>query len=138
MAGRIVINVLDRDPDYLGIDINARSERFSGSARIYAGLESMAELANVISGFPKTSHDERHYQFGNEEPGFAGGFCSLRFHCIDGVGHTRVEVILNDDDSHHEQASARFTIPVSAAGIDRFVAMLWQVDKDLLNQAELS
>lgn len=138
MCGKLIITVWDRDPDYLGIDIRAANERYSGTARIYAGINDMSELADVIAGFPTTPHDEREYLFGSQEPGFAGGFCSLQFRCTDGAGHARVEITIADDDSFHEPANAKFGFQVSAATIDRFVVSLRQIDQNLLNEAELS
>ncbi|HEX5701659.1 MAG TPA: hypothetical protein VFX97_00400 [Pyrinomonadaceae bacterium] len=138
MSGNLIITVWDRDPDYLGIDIRATNERYSGTARLYAGINAMSELADVITGFPTTPHDEREYVFGTQKPGFAGGFCSLQFRCTDGVGHAHVEIMMQDDATYHEPANASFGFPVTAAGIDLFVPKLRQIDQNLLNEAELS
>jgi len=138
MSGTLIITVWDRDPDYLGIDIRAANERYSGTARLYAGINSMSELADVVSGFPRAPHDERKYVIGTHRPDFVGGFCSLQFRCTDGAGHARVEITVEDDDTYHEPANASFGFPVFAAGIDRFVLMLRQIDQNLINEAELS
>jgi hypothetical protein len=124
MSGRLTIQVVDRDDDYLGLDIRASNERFAGSARVYAGLNELTELAGLISGFPQSSTDERVYEIGSQEPRTAGGFCSLRFHCSDGAGTARLEVVLNDDDDRHEHDSASFGFQVFPVELDRFVLIL--------------
>jgi hypothetical protein len=118
MQRGLTITIVDVDPDYLGIDIRASNDRFGGSARIYAGLTELSEFATRIAGFPTNSVDERNYEFGSRDRGFAGGYCRLRFRCVDSVGHARVEVALEDDDQRHELASAEFGFPVSAADVD--------------------
>lgn len=124
MTGRLTIKVTDRDDDYLGLDIRAANERFAGSARVYAALDELTELAQQLSGFPQSTADERKYAFGTQEPGWAGGFCSLHFFCNDGSGHARLEVVLMDDEGRHEQASASFGFQVFAVEVDQFVLML--------------
>src|SRR5437762_1426024 len=138
MNGTLAISVLDRDDDYLGIDIHAANERFAGTARLYAGLNEMTEFADGLTRFPNSPHDERKFEFGTRDAGTAGGFCSLRFHCIDGTGHARVEVVIEDDEELHESASASFGFPVFPAAIDRFTIRLRQIDRNVSNKAELS
>ena len=140
MQRGLTITIVDVDADYLGIDIRASNDRFGGSARIYAGLTELSEFADRIAGFPTSSADERNYEFGNRGRKFAGGYCSLRFRCIDSVGHARLEVALEDHDQLHESASAEFGFPVLAAEVDRFTARLRELEKDqdgsaLLQQA---
>lgn len=127
MAGTLTIKVIEWDDDYLALGICGSNERFAGSTRVYAGLDELTELADFISGFPQGATDERRYEFGSQEPGIAGGFCSLRFYCIDSVGHARLGVVLIDDDTREWHGSASFGFPVFAADIDRFVLRLRQV-----------
>ena len=124
MVGRLTIQVVERDDDYLGLDIHASSERFAGSARVYAGLDDLTELADRISGFPQSATDERRYEFGSQESNIASGYCSLCFICSDGAGHARLEVVLKDDAARHEHGLASFGFQVFATEIDRFVLML--------------
>ena len=137
MAGRLTIQVVDRDDDYLGLDIRASSERFAGSARVFAGLDDLAELAGRISGFPQSATDERRYEVGSQESNMAGGHCSLRFICSDGAGHARLEVVLKDDAARHEPGSASFGFQVFAVDIDRFVLMLRGLEARRLPEARL-
>lgn len=136
MAGRVTIQVVDRDDDYLGLDIHASSERFAGSARVYAGLDDLTELADRISGFPQSATDERRYEFGSQETNVAGGYCLLRFICSDGAGHAKLEVVLKDD-ARNEHGSASFGFQVFATEIDRFVLMLRALDERRVPEAIL-
>jgi hypothetical protein len=137
MSGRLTIQVVGRDDDYLALDIRAASERFAGSARVYASLDELTDLAEQISGFPQSTSDERNYEFGTQEPGWAGGFCSLRFYCIDGSGHARLGVVLIDDKGRHWPGSASFGFEVFATEIDQFVRMLTDLNDRRVREAIL-
>jgi hypothetical protein len=137
MFGSLTIKVVGGDDDYLGLDIRASNERFGGSARVYAGLNDLTDLAELISGFPKNATDERKYEFGSQEPNVAGGFCSMRFSCSDGAGHARLDVLLNDDDGWYEHGSASFGFQVFAVDIDRFVLMLKGLEARRIPEAKL-
>jgi hypothetical protein len=138
MSSLLRVIVTDPDPDYLGIDIVASGNRFSGAAKIYAGLHQLNEFADVIEGFPKNWKDERTYTFGTKDKGVAGGFCELRFYCRDRAGHVAVEVELEDDDRYYSEAFAKFALfPVVAAELDKFVRELRSVERTRTGEARL-
>jgi len=129
MESGLEIRVDDVDDDYLGINIAASSERFSGSARIYAGLTILSEFADAMAGFPSSSSDRRAYEFGVRDPKVAGGFISLAFHCLDGAGHAAVTVAVEDDPHFHAEASATFSFEFEAVELDRFLTALRKVER---------
>jgi len=137
MEPGLSIAVVDPDEDYLGIEICAASCRFAGATRIYAGLDELNTFASRIEGFPATPQDEREYEFGSIDPGVAGGFASLRFHCVDGSGHAALEVALEDDDQWHTSASAKFTFQIQAAELDRFTRSLREIEHERSGEAKL-
>jgi hypothetical protein len=55
-----------------------------------------------------------------------GGFAELRFSCRDTAGHAVVDLAFTSEGSSSEELdeSARFRIPISAAGVDQFVKRL--------------
>lgn len=131
------IKVVDPDDDYLGIEISASSDRYAGATRIYAGLDELSEFAALISGFPTNPKDERVYEFGSRDPGIAGGYCSLRFHTSDMVGHAAVEIEIEDDVQSYKPAMARMTFKTGASHIDHFVQRLREVERDHAGEASL-
>ncbi len=137
MTQGLRIVVTDPDEDYLGIEILASSDRFSGATRIYAGLHELTTFADAISGFPTSAQDQRTYVFGTKDKGFAGGFCALRFFCWDLAGHAAVNVEFEEDDAWYPEASARFTIPVLPADIDEFIRQLRLADEAQSGEARL-
>ena len=137
MQRGLTITIVDRDPDYLGIEIRASNDRFAGSTRIYAGLAELSEFANRIAGFPSNPKDERNYEFGSPDPGFAGGHCTFHLQCIDSVGHARLRIALEDDHRLHELATAKLAFPVLAADIDRFTTRLREMEKEQFGEANL-
>jgi hypothetical protein len=137
MKPGLTIKVVDPDPDYLGIEIQASSHRFSGSARIYAGLNDLSEFAACIESFPSNSEDRRNFEFGSPDPGYAGGFCTVSLYCVDRAGHARVEVKIEDDNRKERMESAMFGFPILAAGVDQFVFKLRQLERDQDGEAVL-
>ena len=137
MEQGLTISIVDPDDDYLGIEISAANPRFAGATRIYAGLNELSSFASRIEGFPAASKDERDFEFGSKDNGVAGGFASLRFHCVDGSGHTALKIALDDDDLLHAPASAEFVFRFHAADLDRFTTRLRDVEKRRSGQAIL-
>jgi hypothetical protein len=123
----LTISVVDPDDDYLGIEIRACSDRFAGSARIYAGLDELSAFADRLTGFPEGNDDRRTYEFGSREPSMAGGYCGLLLRCVDQAGHVAVAVTIDDDGDRYAPASAQMSFPTEAAAIDTFIASLREI-----------
>ena len=74
----LTITAVDHDEDYLGIEVAASTDRFAGSAWIYAGVKELSELAATITGFPRSYDDRRTHEFGNREPASREASLGLR------------------------------------------------------------
>jgi hypothetical protein len=122
-----MVTVVDPDDDYLGIEIRACSDRFAGSARIYAGLDELSAFADQLVGFPEDNEDQRTHEFASREPHVAGGYCGLRLHCVDRAGHVAVDVTIEDDDDRYAPASAQMSFRTEAAAVDIFIASLREI-----------
>lgn len=131
------IKVVDPDDDYLGIDIQAANPRCAGSARIFAGLHELSTFANQIRGFPASVQDERVYEFGSRDRSIAGGYCKLHLRCVDHAGHPAVEIMVEDDERWYPFGHAELSIKVEAAGIDRFVERLFEIEREKSGEATL-
>jgi hypothetical protein len=132
------IKVVDPDDDYLGIEIQAANKRFAGTARIYAGRDELSEFANQISGFPANIQDERTYEFGSPDPSMAGGYCKLRFQCVDQAGHVLIAIVVEDDDGRNPPGKAELNFGAEPAEIDRFVERLREVELERSGEAVLT
>jgi len=132
------IKVVDPDHDYLGIDIQAANNRFAGTARIYAGLSELSEFADLIRGFPANIYDERTYEFGSPDPSIAGGYCQLRFQCVDHAGHVVIAIVVEGEDHWYPPGNAELSFGVEAAEIDRFVGRLREVEQQRSGEALLT
>jgi len=138
MAPGLEIRVVDVDDDYLGINIAASSDRFSGSARIFAGLTELSAFASAMTGFPSSASDRRSYEFGARGSGYAGGFVQLAFHCQDGAGHAALTIAIEDDAQMRSEASATFSFSFEAAELDRFLTSLRKLERTKDGYATLS
>jgi len=137
MLSGLEIRVVDPDDDYLGLDISAATDRFFGSARIFAGLDQLSEFADKLEGFPSTIADNRIYEFGTRLPGCAGGFVKLKFSCKDAAGHPMVEIEIDDDAQYHAKASATFSFSFEPASLDRFLGALPLIEQTKSGHATL-
>jgi hypothetical protein len=137
MASGLKIRIVETDADCLGIEIQASSDRFAGSAWVYAGLKELSELAAELAGFPASADDERTHEFGSREPSRAGGYVSLRFRCLDAAGHASIDISIEDDDQRFDAESARLSVPVQAAAIDRFTQALRTIESARSGEAQI-
>jgi hypothetical protein len=110
--------------DLLQVEIVAGDGTFAGSARAWADLDVLKELADAVAGFPTGTGDERSFTVGSFGPKFAGGAVQLAFAC-DVAGRAAL-VVEMEDDSHRAGGarSCRLRMNVEAAAIDRFVSEL--------------
>ncbi len=131
------IKIMDVDDDYLGVELHASNSRFAGTTYIYAGLDDLSNFATRVLGFPQNSKDERTYEFGTLDPKIAGGYCSIRFYCVDGAGHTAVDILMEDDRGLHSSANAKLSFRVHAADIDQFVVHLQALEEKKIGEAIL-
>jgi hypothetical protein len=137
MIRGLQIKVVDPDDDYLGIEIRASNARFAGATRIYAGLGELSDFATRINTFPTNPEDERVYEFGSREPSIAGGYCRLRFHCLDRAGHAAIDIILEDDEQVYAAEHAQLSLTVEAADIDRFIERIRVLQQERSGEARL-
>ena len=126
--GVLEFTVVDPDPDYLGVEIRAQSDRFAATTFIFAGHGQLTELADLIAGTPASVPDQRRYELGSPDPHWAGGYCTLLLKTSDRAGHLVLEVHLADDDQRSSGGQATFNFPVEAAAIDAFVQGLRAMD----------
>lgn len=137
METGLEITVVDTDPDYLGIEIRAWNDRFTGTAFVVAGFHQLSEFADLIAGFPTSVPDERGYEFGSRDPHVAGGYCSFRLHTADGAGSTVLDVSIQDDGNRFSSGFAAFSLPVEPASIDTFARDLRGVESQRTGTAAL-
>jgi hypothetical protein len=131
------LKVTCTDPDYLLIEVVASNGRFTGLSRVYGGVDDFDELASLLEGFPKSSGDHRSYEFGKPGYSTAGGYVKLTFRTVDSVGHSVVEIAIEDDASFRSSDRAEFTSNVEAFAIDTFVERLRLVHVRKVEEATL-
>lgn len=135
MTAGLTISLLEREYDLLDVEFRASSERFSATIRIYVGPEELKSFAAVIAGFPVNLADKRQYEFGRRGRPYAGGYCDFR--CTDNKGHVAVDVDIENDWLRFETGLAKFGIRFEAAGLDRFVKRLHEIDQEHSGSATL-
>tara|TARA_R110001583_G_scaffold142695_1_gene294876 strand:- start:210 stop:629 length:420 start_codon:yes stop_codon:yes gene_type:complete len=116
MQPRLEIEFLRDDPSKIWL--KACNEGFAGETEQYVNARLLQELAEQLSGFPKSNADEVVFEIGKE--GSKYGYCMLKFYCFDSAGHTAVLVSVLDDNSNN----AKFTVQFEALSLDMFVSSM--------------
>ena len=117
------------DDTYLKIRISAWNGSFGGEAAIYVDTVQPKETAAQLRGFPVSLSDVRELSFGKFGPKWAGGAASLRFYCINGSGHARLDAKIESDyDQAGKAESVTMTLSIEPAALDRFVQGLDKLD----------
>ena len=119
MRSGIRLQIVDRDPDYHGVELRAWTARFAATTFLFVGLRQLSELARVIDGYRPGAGVEASYVIGTREPGFAGGYCELSLRA-DAAGHVTLNVDIDDDRQRFSDGHGRFSLRTEAAPLDRF------------------
>jgi len=137
MVPGVDIEVIGIDNDLVELEVRASNGIFAGRAKLYENHEASASAAQLLSGFPIGSTDQREVTLGTLDEKYAGGGAGLAFRCTDGSGHCVVKVRLRDDDFGGSIHSATFSIPCEAAAVDEFVQQLRAMTLNLGSNAHL-
>ncbi|MGY0403819.1 hypothetical protein [Pseudoalteromonas sp. PAR1] len=116
MQPRLELEFLQDDPSKIWV--KACNERFAGETEQYFNAQSLRDLAENLSSFPKSNSDEIIFEVG--EVGSSYGHCFLKFYCIDSAGHTAVFISVSDGESN----SAKFTVQFEVLSLDMFVSSI--------------
>jgi hypothetical protein len=128
IPARLVLSLLDNDPDYLLFNVSVADGSFAGSTRIYAGHEVVSELRSVLNAFPRSVGDNREIVLGAFGPKFAGGAVRLNFRTLDRAGHAVLDAELEDEPNLDvAPRTVAVRMPVDASSIDSFLQELGHV-----------
>ena len=127
----IKFQMIWHDNDVLNLRASGWNGSFGGIAEIYEGIGDLEAAASNLHGFPINPSDKREVTFGNFDRKCAAGGIKLRFHCVDGAGHSFVEATI---DANYETGgtiqSVVLAMPVEAAAVDEFVRELQRLELD--------
>jgi hypothetical protein len=119
----------DPDHGYLILGMHLWGERFAASTRVFPDPGQLGDLAACVAGFPSGHPDMRSYAFGKRGPEHGGGYCGLTFRTTGHTGASVLDVDIEDDELRYSPGAAKFSIPIEASWIDRFVSQLRVVDR---------
>ncbi|MGI8668655.1 MAG: hypothetical protein ACR2J3_02280 [Aridibacter sp.] len=118
------IEVVWNDADLLELNTIASNGRYAGIVNTYTQDTYLQEFASKLLVFPKTISDtiifESDYRLGNSS-------LSLKFYCIDGVGHTAVDINmeeLSSSDSEADKSKVSFLLTCNIQQIQFFSQQL--------------
>ncbi len=124
MQPRLEIEFLSDDPSKIWV--KACNEKFAGETEQYINAQWLTELAENLSGFPKSNLDEVVFEAGSESS--KNGYCKFKFYCTDSAGHTAILVSISNGISGNEtadnQSFAKFKIQFEALSLDTFASSI--------------
>ena len=133
MTNFLRIESIWEDDDLFEVRVSASNGLFSAVSNCYTNRGDIAELANLIEGFPKRIGQEVYFSTGE---GNDLSFFSLRFKCKDLAGHSilRVKIahIISYANAEKEHYTSEFDLEIEAAAIDNFTRSV-----DLLSRSKL-
>jgi hypothetical protein len=130
MDAGITIEVVDVDPDYLGLSVRVWNDRYCGSTYIFAAPGQLAAFAEAIAGFPRTLMDDRFFELGRLRGlRFAGGYCRFDLQYRAPAEGAWCRVLIQDEVQRFGDATATLTLPIEAAGVDRLASSLRAVEQ---------
>jgi hypothetical protein len=118
------LKVLWCDAHVVEIAVSISNGDFAARTTLYAAAQQLHEVAVILRGFPTSTTDARDVVLGAPDATLAGGGVSLRFRCLDDVGHAVVEASVRADPRARGEQTARFPVRIDPAAVDRFVAAL--------------
>ncbi len=136
MTPGLTIRVLDFEYGIPNVEICASSDKFSSTNQLNLRLEELKSFANLMAGFPANLCDKRQYEFGRRGRPY-GAYCGFHFLCVDSKGHVAVDICIEDDGGAFEAVVARFRLAFEAAGLDRFVKRLLEIEQERGGEATL-
>lgn len=90
------------DTDVVELMVSGWNGSFGGATCLYVAQGELADAATLLAGFPVNVEDKREVTFGAFGPKSAGGAMTLRFSCINGVGHCQLHVTIEGNYDRRE------------------------------------
>lgn len=113
------LEIVWKDDDMFELKVTASNGRYFGITEVYDTRESLLSFAQTLINFPKKNKMTLH-EAGRKD-GYA--YFSMRFYCIDNIGHIGLEVNLEDKvatEFRKEKNKLKLEIIVEPSAIDNF------------------
>ena len=133
---RIRVRCLGYEEEYLlKLQFEATNGIFSGLLEYYCDGEDLAKIGTALSSFPQKSGDEYRYEIGSNKSGDrVNPHFVLRAFTTDALGHSAIEVTVNNYRQGAEASACSFSIPAEAAAINRLGQLFSLLGKRQCNQ----
>ena len=118
---QLQLEIIWTDEQMLELLAVASNGRYCGTTEVYTTSEDLLRLAEQLGGFPKRITDVVEFEAGAQD-GYA--FLRLIFYCTDGVGHTAINICMEESVQTNFRAEKRhqvsFELRCEPSAIDKF------------------
>jgi hypothetical protein len=131
-TGSIKIKVLRPDWDDISeFEITATSNDWQASLKFWGNEDLFKDFGNQLKSFPNNAKDAVTFELGAEltgrKPEWAY-YLLLRAYCYDEVGHTAIEIAINNNLQNPDSQNAQFNIFSEPQQINEFGKLLSEWD----------
>ena len=118
------------EPHLLNLHFKASNGTFAGFLEFYCNTEELIEMGNKLSNFAQKVPDEYIYEVGStkKKDNFAYHFY-FRVYTIDKVGHSAIQVIIDNNETDIDEGACKFKIPAEPIDINKLGDLLLHFSK---------
>ena len=124
------LQVIWKDDHMFELQITVSNGRYFGITEVYETSELLEEFADKLFKFPQ--NDQLLFHKAGQKDSYA--YFSMRFYCIDDIGHLGLEVNLEENVSTQfrpeEKHKLKLELKIEPAAIDIFQRELIQLAKE--------
>ncbi|MBD0325761.1 MAG: hypothetical protein ICV68_04985 [Pyrinomonadaceae bacterium] len=118
---QLQLEIIWTDEQLVELQAIASNGRYCGTTEVYTTIEDLLRLAEQLEGFPKQLADVVAFEAGDQN---SYAFLRLIFYCIDGVGHTAINVCMEESVETNFRAEKKhqvsFELRCEPSAIDKF------------------
>ena len=127
---RVIFRDFPYEPE-LHIELRATNGEFSATQGFYCHAEDLVEFGDSLCSFPRDVNHEVRFELGDPDPKWAYHIV-VRAYAYDSVGHSAVEIFVQNRFEPPHGAEASFSIVCDPAAINRLGESLksWARNRD--------
>ena len=91
---KLELEIIWKDEHMVELRVVANNGRYLGTTEVYETGSYISEFSQNLGGFPKTLDEKIIFEAGEKD---SYAYFSMRFYCIDSVGHTAVQIQLEEN-----------------------------------------
>ncbi|MBG8552623.1 hypothetical protein [Hymenobacter guriensis] len=130
-SGKILIEASSVEDDgCCTFDVTITRGKIEAHMHFYGNTDAWKEFGRQLTNFPQNVADSHSFESGLNRR--HTDFMVLRAYCYDALGHTALQVLLDNNENLPAKCRLEFSLLAEAASINKLGLLLtnWQVEHD--------